>query len=299
LHNTESLIKNSAPSAQYIDPTVQSLVDRVIAHLPRRGQTRHLTQRFLELPHHIYYCIDVNEFVTSLDGIYSIIAAHQTSRNDSRYPTPPRSTSSPPSRPILCPVPLDELTRLLFVLTASAQQVAPSYHLALGTVLSADLVQPKIALWLEDALACFDTCHQQQTMSFAVLQAASIFIVWLGDCTPGYRYTTILDASMRAAIQLGLDRLASSTWDQQFITTKLPLMKQQKNTRDHIWAAKLLLQGDTKTRELGRSVWFALYNLMGSSPSVVEANDELATVAPGSAYQSEDYDVSSLTTVAM
>jgi hypothetical protein len=261
----------------------------VVSHLPQREQARHLTQRFLDLAHHLYYCIDIDEFLVSLISLYASIGAH--SPHDSSFRSTPSSLSS--NRPLVAQIPLDELTRLLFVLSASALQVPPSYHLALGTASSVDLVQPRVDIWLDDAIACFDACHRQQQLSFPVLQAATIFLIWLGDRSPGHRFASILDASLRTAVQLGLDRLSNSAWDREFITTKLPMRQQVQPDppRDASWAAKYLLQGDTKTRELGRAVWYALVLLNGASNSLIEQDCELATAIPGQTYHCGEYDV--------
>ena len=164
------------PDLQDVYKKLQPLITRVVSHLPPKEQAYHLTQTFLDLPHHLYYCIGMDDFLASLETIYSsdgCLGSSELVQHDRMPPTP----SSPSSGQ----VPLDHLTRLLFVLAASARQSPPSYLVALGVASSGGAVQPRITLWLDDALACFDACQQYGQMSFSVLQATTVFLVWLVD----------------------------------------------------------------------------------------------------------------------
>lgn len=178
---TDHIIPQKVPShhPDDVDKKLQPMVSRILPHLPRREQVRHLTNQFLTLPQHIYYCIDVEEFSYSLESIYTCLGQVESAAANSFGLPSPASSSSSSSPPLA--VSIDLLTRMLFVLAASARQVPPSYLVALGIASSDRAASEKIKIWLHDALECFDACHQFKQLSFPILQASAIFFIWLSD----------------------------------------------------------------------------------------------------------------------
>lgn len=150
----------------------------------------------------------------------------------------------------------------------------------------------------------FQSCKPLQSFSFGYpigeshsIDTLNIYCVKTKSCigltsiayslisTPVHQCTAIIDASIRAATQLGLDRLASAIWDEEYL--KRGLMK-QKNSNNMIWSAQLLAKGDTSTRELGRAVWYAFVYLGSPHADYGDLSTKLPRVG---AVDSDGYNV--------
>ncbi|PWN88322.1 hypothetical protein FA10DRAFT_160301 [Acaromyces ingoldii] len=228
----------------------RKLALNIASRLPSKELTHELAERHLDLSHHAFYCIDMQDFFLAVDELWPALEAL-------RGPAP-SSSSTERFRPIR----FDVLACLLMVLAASAQEMPRTYLIGLGLVSTSEQVSSTISTWLEDGLDCIDLCQRQAELTMTALQAICVFELWLADRVPVYRQTSLLDLAARSAARLGLDRLSNDERDR--LAWKQPSFGRPQSSQSGplSWGAARFFAKDAHSREIGRAVWYIVSMLL-------------------------------------
>jgi hypothetical protein len=159
----------------------------------------------------------------------------------------------------------DIIALLLFVCAAALSVIPGTKSVALGLVRASEEIDWLGDTWINAAWQALEESDQYTSPSMEGTQAIITYQYNLSERGSRARMVSSLDQAIRAARQLGLDRLGSKEMDEQVWAGQsiyseeladAEEIKQQRYTG--WWAAKTLREHDCKAREFGRSQWVLL-----------------------------------------